>query len=85
MKRTNYRVISYALLIYVIGMVTVIAPYLVGKSRWEHDVLIEASWTDGSDGEIKRVMNKYGFKSLDVFDEPTSADYVKAGIYSLTH
>lgn len=56
--------------------------YVSGREQWEH-AIDEISDTDAaSDAEISCITASHGFEQLDVFDNPTTWDFIMAGLRS---
>lgn len=71
------RAILYILVICTIALSWAAA---AGKEKWEHAIDEIADTGAASDVEIYCIIASQGFDQLDVFDSPSTIDFIKAGI-----
>lgn len=62
--------------------VAVFAPYFIGRIQYQNTIIVAQNLTDRTDGEISNVLATFDF-DLDWNDQPTTADYYKAGIKAI--
>lgn len=71
------RVILYISILFTISLPWAAAS---GKEKWEHAIDEISDTGAASDAEIYCIIASQGFEQLDVFDNPTTIDFIKAGI-----